>query len=547
MPLPYKYRTSFHNEIIASSDIDKNDIDVSSASLNDLHKLMPKDIDFESNIDLLAVAFNAAVVNVFNKNHDGISTETAKAVASYFIHKPTNIEHKKEKVVGHIVSSGFSSFGDNKIVDMDDISDELEPFNIALSSVIYKTVNKDFADLVERSTNSEDSLHNAISASWEIGFNDYMIAVGSKNLKEAEIVSDEKHIEELKGYLKAFDGEGFTKEGEEVYRLVAGDVYPLGIGFTTNPAANVKGLINLKDFKKKEIEAVEVQKEEEALPERIVVNTEDFLKKIIKNKKIYSHKQKEAVISNKAKFNSDINTMEMKEIIKELKETIEASASDKFSDEAVANIVKVVSDAIKDKNDVYVQEKAESQKQKEESEAAAAEAAAKIEELESNLSQSQDKLAKIEAEVLESKKLQLFNDRMDSIDSEYQLSDEDRKIIAEELKTLDETEESFASYADKVKVLFSHKSKSHIEEQEKLFNEKLEAEVQKRISSTDTAEASSEKQEQESQEDGVEEVLESIEATEEISSNNGESIEKELSLKEQFAKAFSKESITIKY
>ena len=98
-----------------------------------------------------------------------------------------------------------------------------------------------------------------------------------------------------------------------------------------------------------------------------------------------------------------------------------------------------------------------------------------------------------------------------------------------------------------MKVLFSHKSKSHIEEQEKLFNEKLEAEVQKRISSTDTAEASSEKQEQESQEDGVEEVLESIEATEEISSNNGESIEKELSLKEQFAKAFSKESITIKY
>ncbi len=113
---------------------------------------MPKDIDFESNIDLLAVAFNAAVVNVFNKNHDGISTETAKAVASYFVHKPTNIEHKKEKVVGHVVSSGFSSFEDSKILEQGDISDDLDPFNIALSSVIYKTVNKDFAELLEKST-----------------------------------------------------------------------------------------------------------------------------------------------------------------------------------------------------------------------------------------------------------------------------------------------------------------------------------------------------------------------------------------------------------
>ena len=546
MPKPYKYKASFCNEIIASSEIDQSKIDISSASLGDLSKLMPKDIDLESNIDLLAVAFNAAVVNVFNKNHDGISTETAKAVASYFVHKPTNIEHKKEKVVGHIVSSGFSSFGENKILDINNIEeDEFEPFNIALSSVIYKTVNKDFADLIQQSTDEENSLFNAISASWEIGFNDYLIAVGSKNLKDAEIVSSEKHIDELKGYLKAFDGDGYTKDGEEIYRLVSGDVYPLGVGFTTNPAADVKGLIKIKEDKKKEIEAQESEVEEMELPEKIEINTEDFLKKIIKNKKIFSHNQKPVVISDKANFNSDINKkMEMKEIINELKETIKASASDKFSDEAVANIVKVVTDAIKDKNDIYVQEKAESQKQKEESEAAAQEAASKISELETSLSESQEKLDSIEAEVLENKKLQLFNDRMDSIDSDYVLSDEDRKIIAGELKTLDETEESFASYSDKIKVLFSHKSKAHIEEQEKLFNERLEQEVAKRMTSSEASEQVASEEETESD---IEEVLESVEANEEISSNNGESIEKELSLKEQFSKAFSKESITIKY
>ena len=51
--------------------------------------------------------------------------------------------------------------------------------------------------------------------------------------------------------------------------------------------------------------------------------------------------------------------METKELIQELKETIEASTSDKFSQEAVANIAKVVSEAIKEKSEVYAKEKAE--------------------------------------------------------------------------------------------------------------------------------------------------------------------------------------------
>ena len=68
-----------------------------------------KNIDLEKNIDLLAVAFNAAVVNRFNKNGDGIDSETAVAVKDYFVHKPTNIEHDRDKIVGHIVSAGFQN------------------------------------------------------------------------------------------------------------------------------------------------------------------------------------------------------------------------------------------------------------------------------------------------------------------------------------------------------------------------------------------------------------------------------------------------------
>ena len=535
----FKYRTAFSSEISASSSDGNLNLDLSQASLDSLKTLLPKDVDLETNIDLLGVAFNAAVVNVFNKNHDGINTDVAKAVYKYFIHKPTNIEHKKEKIVGHVINSAFSSFGDNQIISEDEIDESLNPFNIALSAVVYKTTNKDFASLLEQSIDPDSGMFNTISASWEIGFNDYMIAVGSKNLKEAEIVSNEKQIDELKHYLKAFDGEGLMDDGTEIYRLVAGDVYPLGIGFTTNPAANVKGVIELDNKKKDE----EAEANEQEFNEKIEINTEEFLKKIEKNKKNFSHNEKDTVISNKDKFNPETNIMEMKDIINELKETIQASnKSEKFSDEAVANVVKVVSDAIREKSDTFAQEKAEIEKQNAEVAKAKDEALEKVKALEEQLASTQESLTKIEAEQKAAAASQLFNDRMDSLDKSYDLTDEDRQILASDLKGLDEAEESFAKYQERMAIIYKHKSKEFLAEQEKAFAEKVEAAVAEKLKGsekTETAEASSE--------EDVEEVLENVEASEAVSSNNGESTEKELTLAEKFQQALNKESITIKY
>ena len=176
----YKYKTSFLQPILASADIDQENIKISKASLSDLKGLMPESIDLDKNIDLVGVAFNAAVVNMFNKNHDGISTETALAVKDYFVHKPTNIEHKKQRIVGHIVSAGFSSYGDNELFDEEYLADYRDPFNISLGAVVYRMVDKKFAELLSKSVDPESSMYNQVSASWEIGFNDYQIAVGSR-------------------------------------------------------------------------------------------------------------------------------------------------------------------------------------------------------------------------------------------------------------------------------------------------------------------------------------------------------------------------------
>ena len=132
--MDYKYKTTFECPI-SVCEISKAPL-ISEASLSNLAPLVPKNIDYKSNVDLLGVAFNAAVVNKFNRNGDGMSTSTAIEHTPNFIHKPTNIEHDKEKIVGHIASAGFSEYGTNKIIGEESIKNLKKPFNIALGAVV---------------------------------------------------------------------------------------------------------------------------------------------------------------------------------------------------------------------------------------------------------------------------------------------------------------------------------------------------------------------------------------------------------------------------
>jgi len=117
--MSYKYTTKF-DASISPCEIGEASF-ISLASLDNLQSLVPKEINFEENIDLMGVAFNAAVVNTFNRNGDGIDSATAAKFTKNFIHKPTNIEHDKEKIVGHIATAGFSEYGTSKIIEEDSI------------------------------------------------------------------------------------------------------------------------------------------------------------------------------------------------------------------------------------------------------------------------------------------------------------------------------------------------------------------------------------------------------------------------------------------
>jgi len=533
---PFKHTSSFENDVVASCvDGSCQRFNISEASLETLRPLIPEEVDLTKNIDLLGVAFNAAVVNKFNKNGDGIDTETALAINDYFINKPTNIEHNKEKVVGHIISAAFSDINTSTLLEPDQLKGTLDPFNIALGALVYKVVNPAFARMLEQ-TDEGENFHNKISASWEIGFNDYYIALGSKDLNEAELITEKSQIKEFKKYLQAYDGEGKMDDGTLVSRLVVGEIYPLGIGFTATPAAEVEGVL-VENQQKIQI------KKDKAAAEVIEVKNTHLTEKRMATEKNSSLSEKNDVNMSNALI------MDTKDLLEQIEGLISDKLDTKLPEEAIASVSKVMLDAIKQKDELWQAEKVEK-------ETALSEAKDRHEALSTEVDEVKEKLVATEKaleELAEEKRLReakdLFNSRMGVITEAYELGEEDLKIVAVELSELGAEDEAFASYKGKLDVVWQHKTKAHLEEQEKTFQSRLEEAVQERLSTLSESAASTETESQENSDEIIEEVLENVEeeSAGAITNNNEAASAEELSLRERFNNAFSSENIEIKY
>jgi len=511
-----KYSTSFEFEVEASASPISN-TEISEASIRNLEALIPKDINLQRNIDLLGVAFNAAVVNKFNKNGDGIDSDIALSIKDYFVHKPTNIEHNRDQVVGHIVSSGFSSYEDSNILSDEEVKAKKEPFNISLAAVVYKNASPQFSDLLESSADEHGDYSTIISTSWELGFNEFSIAIGSENLEDNEIVSGEE-MEQYKEHLVAFGGSGKLEDGRSVRRLVTGEVYPLGVAFTTKPAADVKGVL--------------VAESKEDRKESTQANNQ-FLNKIQEKS---SHTEKTSVIQPKESHLD--NTMETEKLINSLEALLnEKRRENDFSEEAVASISKLVNDVIIEKSSEWKSQVEEAESKAAQLEKAQAEMAEKYDALQVEFKNANENLQKLQSDNEARDAQEAFNLRMESLSTEFELSDEDLEIIASEVKGLESSEEAFSSYKEKFARIWAHKNKEAIKAKTEELEAKIAEEVERRVSG--------EKQEEPAE--VVDAALENVEEAEEsIPNNNSESLEEE-SLTDRFEKAFQKENISIKY
>ena len=448
----FKFTTTF-SSIIKSVISEEKDKYLALASLEDIGPYIPE-VDTDKNIDLLPIAFNAFVANRVNKNGDVVDSVTAVEIARSFHNKPINVEHNRMRVVGVVLVAGYSEFGTAKPLSEEQAIAMNSPFNITLGGVAWKVVNSTVTDKLEEASDPTSSEYLSISASWELGFNDYNLALtkeSEKNLENAEIIDDDDVIDELKSNLRALGGEGVVEDGRNVYRQVVGNVVPLGIGLTQTPAADVQGVLVkpeteniklVKDVKSEEFLEEEIDKSEGI--KEISEKTQNELKTDLDTQNNISHSKENNV--KQTKDTSIMKIEKLSDITNESLKTVEASAITDFIEE---ELKKASDEFVTEKNKVDEALKAAEEK---------SEALVKDQdELKKDLSTVEEELDSLKAEKIEREKQQLFSQRMASLDEKYDLTDEDREVIASDIKELDE--ESYAAWESKMSILLSSKEK----------------------------------------------------------------------------------------
>lgn len=470
--LPFRAKFSAEATVISPKALQKRE---AFASLEALEQYIPKEVVIDGNIDLLYVAFNGTVVNQFNENGDGISVATAAKILPRFANKQINLQHERSDIVGHTFNAGFASLEDSIPMSIEDALKISDPLNLSVSGAIYKVVNPKLISLLKESSNAESELYHTVSTSWEIAFSEYLIALGSKNLKDAEIVTDPNKIEELSKYLrgeKTYEwergAEGTLPDGTPVFRLIVGeDVLPTGFGLTTIPAAAVKGIHVLSD-------EIELDDDDEGVAENLI--------NLKNNEKKCSIKSQVAVNQNETNIKSI--KMDKELIIQAFQEVLASQPKDdKDLQEAVASAISQVKEALKDADSFYVKELETERKAKEELKSSEEALKKDLETAQADLAEVKQELEKIKEESKQKAIAENFSARMDNLESDYELTDEDREVIASQIRELND--EDYTLWKTNFNRFAEAKSKTYIAAQTKSLKDAVETAKQEAVASTD--------------------------------------------------------------
>lgn len=483
MDSSYRYTSKFETSarIVSPSDQDRF---VAKASISSLKGLLPADINPESNPDLLYIACDGAVSGMINRNGDGITAETALAINHTAKHKFISSEHKRDEIFGFILDTGFSRFGTSEPLSKDEAAALTEPFNMCVVGALWKVVNPMLSKYLTMNADAVGS--EALSLSWEIGFVDYHIAVGSKNLFDAKIIArEDPAFASYDKLLVSNGGNGRSPAGTPVFRVITGNPVILGYSIVGNPAAEVKGILPIT--KSAEVVIVEdciapvaasaepakatVEIVESSLVE---VQPEPLLAAASENISQKSQEKNITAVNTRVTPNRP-NPMDIKTI-----SDIEQNWAEICKMEATASVA-LIQEAIKKGSEEYVA-KIEAEKNLVKiSEEAKASAEKRAAELEVSIAEVRKQLEELTQRALASELAAKYQERMASFEEEFELDDEDRQIIASDIREL--SDEAFSAYAKKCKKLMAGKAKKFVpftkkgeEDKEGMKHEKEEKE-----------------------------------------------------------------------
>jgi len=501
---PYSTKISASYQVVTPKEHDKH---LALASIDSLKELLdiPKE-QIEANPDLLYISADLWVGGMANKNRDAITKEDTIELAKNIPHKYLNLEHEEEQIVGCLLTYGFREYTNERNFVAAENADKYEkPLVASGGGFVWKSVYPKLSDFLIKASDKNSENYGDASFSWEVFFKDFVIMEGSRFIDEATIIDDPAEIEKRVPHLKQKGGSG-KYEGKEIYRLVKGPKIFLGAGIVKNPAADVKGILTAET--EEEVEKIKeanasVIKFGKAVEKVAASRKPKKSIKIKNNSTKFSQNKKTNVINYTAMKIKDLE--QYNRVLASVGETPEVdhktlAALQAFDIES--EVEKLSASRI---GDEIRKESAKFAAEKKELEEAKSKAAEEKEKIEAELTELKEKSQATDTELAEMKeKLQaeeqsrVFSERMEALNEEYELGEDDSKVIAKQIKGLDE--ESYASWIEDFKIFAKEKNKKYKAEKMAEMKKKEEKEKEAEKSKASTQETDEEKEAREKEE-----------------------------------------------
>lgn len=458
----FKHRALFESYARTVPPVSKEKQQLAIASLNNLTGIFDDEIKekIRQNPDLLVFSSALILGNFANRNDDCVLTADLKEVAEKFEYKFVDAEHNRVDVKGFIDEIGWALYPSNELIDEDDVLGSEIPVQLVIGGYLWRVVDPELCNLVEEASNPNSENYLAASTSFELLFNSYWVCVSpdrnALNPNARFIKPGDPDWEKFDAKLKANGGSG-KEGGMNVFRVLKDDILPVGAGIVRNPASGIKGIAVVTQQSEVKSEEPEVDETESN------ASTQEIIPLVENNINL----DKDSVKENKSQLKIPM-------VIKSLQE-LEAHYADFTkleSKTAVASIQGFMEEKVKELSEKHAAEL----KAKEEAAASAEKAKTELEARATNLGKAveelQAKLAEIESKQAAAANEAAFNSRMAALDETFDLEDEDRALLVEEIREV-KSDEVFASWMDKKKKLMKEKTKSYKAEKAKCMKDKM--------------------------------------------------------------------------
>lgn len=485
----YKFKTFFAAEISPIND-DKKAKLISFASKNsNISKLLPKDINLIDNIGFQTFCGEAFCVNKLNLNADGVKTAEGIKLKNNIPLGFIDLNHNRKHLVGVVIDSNYIDYKTGKELTEEEVSKMTDPFSVVITGIIWRAPHPELAEAVQN-INSEDSeFKDKIFLSWEVAFDKYDLMVIDKdkyNFSEGKLITDESEIDKLSTKLLSYGGNGLTDDGKKIGRVPIDDVVALGVGLVENPAGQVTPIVSedakeeSKAFNVEDIKSIilDILKDNSIIahehktvncscgknisncrcssPDKKVEIIDKGCKDCQINENNISQAENTNVMTDNYYNNLPMKIEKIEQLTDENLKTIKASEIQELFASSNKQLVEEGIKKISEDFSAKVTEKENAIK-------AATENAEKlnntVKDLETKLAQINDSYNKIIEANTQRDAVEAFSARMEAIESQFDLDEKQKEIVANKIKTIN-SDEDFNKYLAEVDILLAAKKKA---------------------------------------------------------------------------------------